>query len=600
MRELLLITLPAFHQHSNHQIFKIGILIIILLSPNILFGQMSKFDSILVEAGYLYELKEYKKASLLLDQAFLLNQKSNRISNYFAARIYSLTNDIDKSIKYLERALSTDRFNPNFFLYDEHFDNIRKDRRVKELEHKIKDGGIDFFDIINDLQLKDEVVYINKKIFLGWEMGYNISGRAGIYSMGLADYSYKDLLERAGRKDFNFENKKLIISQSDFGKSPYSPLSFLKLKELTITRCTGTAIHINRCEIESFNYGKQGLSSRNEVISLSLKNSKINSIYISNNSLASLYVDSIDVKKLELYIGVGSSLSEVNISNSIIGDGQNPVLLKMYPEYASITNNIFESSVSFLSSEFSKNVEIESNKFKGHLDISNSIFPEFHFYLPYRQLSQGLYINNTDSTKNYYTSRDNLEDEKLFEQLLNSYQYLFNNYRQRGELKSANLAYVAIKNLNLDRQKYTYEREGGFRNLFRLRLAQIMKFYTNHGTDPSLAMLISFYIILIFAVFYFFFPSEWDTTSKARLLSNFKDFRQKNEKGYIKPFFVMFGGFAISLINALTLSLNSFVTLGFGTIPTKGLARYVCIIQGFIGWFLLSIFTVALINQVLA
>jgi len=127
-----------------------------------------------------------------------------------------------------------------------------------------------------------------------------------------------------------------------------------------------------------------------------------------------------------------------------------------------------------------------------------------------------------------------------------------------------------------------------------------MKFYTNHGTDPSLAILISFYIILIFAVFYFFFPSEWDTTSKGKLISNFKDFTQKNEKGYFKPFFAMIGGFIVSLINAITLSLNSFVTLGFGTIPTKGLARYVCIIQGFIGWFLLSIFTVALINQVLA
>lgn len=55
----------------------------------------------------------------------------------------------------------------------------------------------------------------------------------------------------------------------------------------------------------------------------------------------------------------------------------------------------------------------------------------------------------------------------------------------------------------------------------------------------------------------------------------------------------------LSFINAFTLSLNSFVTLGFGTIPTKGLARYVCIIQGFLGWFLLSLFSVALINQVI-
>ena len=62
----------------------------------------------------------------------------------------------------------------------------------------------------------------------------------------------------------------------------------------------------------------------------------------------------------------------------------------------------------------------------------------------------------------------------------------------------------------------------------------------------------------------------------------------------------MLAGFLLSLVNALTLSLNAFVTLGFGTIPTTGIARYVCIVQGFIGWFLLSLFTVALINQVLA
>jgi hypothetical protein len=55
----------------------------------------------------------------------------------------------------------------------------------------------------------------------------------------------------------------------------------------------------------------------------------------------------------------------------------------------------------------------------------------------------------------------------------------------------------------------------------------------------------------------------------------------------------------IRALNAITLSLNTFSTLGFGEIPTKGLARYVAIIQGFIGWFLLSVFLVSLISQVL-
>jgi hypothetical protein len=120
-----------------------------------------------------------------------------------------------------------------------------------------------------------------------------------------------------------------------------------------------------------------------------------------------------------------------------------------------------------------------------------------------------------------------------------------------------------------------------------------------YGTDPARAIVISIYIIIAFGVFFFFFPSDWDVTSKKRLIENFKDFIHKNEKGYIKPFFILVGGFILSLINAITLSLNAFITLGFGNIPTHGIARYFCVLEGFLGWFLLSIFTVAMINQVL-
>ena len=55
----------------------------------------------------------------------------------------------------------------------------------------------------------------------------------------------------------------------------------------------------------------------------------------------------------------------------------------------------------------------------------------------------------------------------------------------------------------------------------------------------------------------------------------------------------------IRIIEALTLSLNAFSTLGFGDIPVKGTVRYLTIIEGFIGWFLLSIFSVSLISQIL-
>ena len=55
----------------------------------------------------------------------------------------------------------------------------------------------------------------------------------------------------------------------------------------------------------------------------------------------------------------------------------------------------------------------------------------------------------------------------------------------------------------------------------------------------------------------------------------------------------------IKILNALMLSINTITTLGFGEIPIKGLPRYLAIIQGFIGWFMLTIFSVSLISQLL-
>jgi Ion channel len=53
------------------------------------------------------------------------------------------------------------------------------------------------------------------------------------------------------------------------------------------------------------------------------------------------------------------------------------------------------------------------------------------------------------------------------------------------------------------------------------------------------------------------------------------------------------------VLNAIMLSINVFVTLGYGEIPARGLARYLAVIEGMLGWFLLSIFSVSLISQVL-
>ena len=55
----------------------------------------------------------------------------------------------------------------------------------------------------------------------------------------------------------------------------------------------------------------------------------------------------------------------------------------------------------------------------------------------------------------------------------------------------------------------------------------------------------------------------------------------------------------IKALNSIFLSINAFSTLGFGDIPVQGFSRYIAILEGFIGWFLLSIFSVSLISQIL-
>ena len=88
------------------------------------------------------------------------------------------------------------------------------------------------------------------------------------------------------------------------------------------------------------------------------------------------------------------------------------------------------------------------------------------------------------------------------------------------------------------------------------------------------------------------FPDEWENLSRSkRILATFL---------YGVVFFITVIWFLlVHILDSIALSLNVFSTLGFGQIPMKGIPRYLTILEGFIGWFLLSIFSVSLISQVI-
>jgi len=287
-----------------------------------------------------------------------------------------------------------------------------------------------------------------------------------------------------------------------------------------------------------------------------------------------------------------------------------------------IDDNLFQSSIDMHSSSVEKRLIFHDNTIENYVGFNDVIFTEFFNMLEWDQFAGNKLCifedtpleiikdcpNNFGFTKIYddkavlYLAEnfEELENQNSYRLLISIYQRLTNIYKSNGDIKSGNGCYSEMKDVQSRMLKHRFSNHRTFDNFFRWKLAQLLKVYVNYGTDPARAITISVWVVFIFGIFYFFFPSEWDVASKSKLIGDFQKFVHRNDQGYYRPLLSLVYGFVISLLNALTLSLNSFVTLGFGNIPTKGLARYICIIQGFIGWFLLSIFTVALINQVLA
>ena len=301
------------------------------------------------------------------------------------------------------------------------------------------------------------------------------------------------------------------------------------------------------------------------------------------------------IKKLDVNIRMAKNFS---LEQSEWGDAQKPdsfSRISILADYLSFDSNTFLSSFNFYFEDISKRLWMYKNKYKSIPSLYFSKIP-FDSNIDLESLN---YFNFNIQGK-YNASQKQLanpEYSPIYKDYVRVNKLLFDYFQMVGDREMANLAYIKVKDIETSLLEYQYRTTSSFSTFFAWQLNRLLKFYTEHGTNPGRALVVSFYILLAFAVFYFFFPSEWDLQSKSKLISNYKDFIEKNAKGYFKPFILLSWNIFISFLNALTLSLNSFTTLGFGNIPTTGFARYICILQGFLGWFLLSLFTVALINQ---
>ncbi len=69
----------------------------------------------------------------------------------------------------------------------------------------------------------------------------------------------------------------------------------------------------------------------------------------------------------------------------------------------------------------------------------------------------------------------------------------------------------------------------------------------------------------------------------------------------VSVYFVFYvcNGLFMRALNAFALSLNFFTTLGYGEMQARGWIKYLAVLEGAVGWFLLTVFSASLVSQLL-
>jgi len=436
----------------------------------------------------------------------------------------------------------------------------------------------------------------------------------------------------------------------------------------------GDGVDVFEAEISLFKFSK---------CTFDVKKQKVRS-YINLN------VPPEDYKCL-ISIAAPNSLKRVNILNidscTINAHDVVPVIYLTLADFNAVSffDIDFKNTIlNFETCSIEKTFEITNCKFSQPIGTLNFNFPDKGTNFCWEQIEDvGIAIYDDDFKSKYTASTESeIKDRYKYDELISSYNNFHTMYRTRGDMKSANSCYIAMKDVETRRLELLYNEHKTLDSFFNWKLNKFLKFFCQYGTSPIRALIISMWVILGFALFYFFFDNDWDKINKGYLLNKYKavllyfqsdkkladyytekhhsEIGSYNEfKSYLAacsaniPNYLLWLGkqlyrfsttrrmldiyifskmemlenewiklnpkrkrivsvltittmvlFVVYLliykaINSFFLSINTFSTLGFGSIPVKGLSRYMAIMQGFLGWFLLSIFSVSLINQII-
>ncbi|OEJ99831.1 TPR end-of-group domain-containing protein [Roseivirga misakiensis] len=563
--------------------------------------------------------RDYAAAVKTYDLLFTTYQ-GNGNDYYNASCSWSLLKNQEQSIRYLDSAFLSGFANLEYAKIDPDLAVARQspsfNTLIKREETFYSEENIDYLWLLEALTKRRVVSLSNKNHFSSIGSWYDWNGTPikkildarpdldlKFTSDSLIDFSDKDLIIRNGRGIILLEHLKL--NRLDLANSP--GLLNINDQSQNVVELHDVEANVMSWNLEGYNYVRFfGV----ETEKIELYNCQgVGNFTIADSKLA-LTQQFYSTNEGAPYFPFGTiqkPINEIRIESNEFkckegAVGRIPFSINASKLY--IDNNVFHDEVDFIDSKVGT-LNMLGNHFLKAVNIDGTNFHNPTNYLPYRQFEGGFGVSGELSWEQWQTrtliigEQDEITQEMPYDKLVYNYKLMHSNYKERGDMISANDIYIDLKDLMLNHDYHTYKKTGSYESLIQYQIGKLLKFYTRSGTSPARAIVVSFFIILLFSFIYLLFPSEWDTKSKKRMIEDYRIFKEKNDKGYVRPFLVMSIGIIRSWLNAFALSLNAFVTLGFGAIPTKGVGRYICILQGFMGWFLLSIFTVSLINQVL-
>ncbi|MCC6723278.1 MAG: hypothetical protein IT258_02120 [Saprospiraceae bacterium] len=228
--------------------------------------------------------------------------------------------------------------------------------------------------------------------------------------------------------------------------------------------------------------------------------------------------------------------------------------------------------------------------------------PEGNTSLPWSQLA-GNKLHQKYSRDSFFAGALPYETrhEAVYLDLLKNYSQLLRAYKNNGDSESYNACYTEMKDMVTRKAAFNFRQNANTSTFFTLYLNRFLKIFCDYGTNPVKALIFSMYVILTFGLLYFVFPSDgsalwqppgwrlWQKTERQAWANELRNHltMSKLRRGFVQ------------LVNAVALSMNAFVTLGYGDMPARGVARYLAVLEGLMGWFLLSIFSASLISQIL-